>query len=804
VKPVVSQCYAIDKPMVSMRSLDRKLLRELWHLKGQMASIAMVVAVGIMSIITMRGSHDSLVDTQQSYYRQTRFADVWAPLVRAPETLLSRLAAIPGVASATTRISFLTTLDLPGLDMPAQGLFVSLPARSRPPINDIVLMSGRYLRPGAGREILVNHKFAEARRLAPGDSLVAIINGQRSELEIVGTAVSPEHAYSVPPGSLYPDDERYGVIWMSREALGPAYEMDGAFNEALFTLSRGSREQAVLAEIDRLLEPYGGQGAHTRRDQASHQILQSELEQNRVIGTVIPGIFLGVATFLLNIVLGRLIATQRGEIGVLKAFGYRDREVGNHFLMFALTAVFLGAVPGVLIGVWLGEQYVALYGQYFNFPQLDYRLGLPQLAKALLVILKAAVLGALSAVRRAVRLPPAEAMRAELPARFRASVLERLFLFRWVSSSVRMILRNLHRKPVQSLLSSLGVALSTAILLVGLAVLDGVNFMMNLQFEVIQREDLMLGFDENLDDEVVSELARIAGVTRVEPFRHVPTRLRNGHLYEEVVLQGIDPDAQLRRVVAGDGRPYPLPAEGLVLSAILAERLQVHVGDRLQVEVREGQRQKTDVLVSGVVEDFMSLSGTMSLPLLHRLAQGPAQLTGAYLQVDANSIESVNRYLKDLPEIASVTSPTSMLASFRKQMSETLYVSTSLLIGFASVIATGVIYNGARISLSERGRELASLRVMGFRRSEAVALLLGEQAIITLLAIPIGWFIGYWLSFGVVVSIENDTYRLPFLISHTSYLWSALVTVGAACLSGFLIRRRINRMDLIDVLKTRE
>ena len=787
-----------------MSTLDRKLLRELWHLRGQMLSIALVVATGIMSVLVMRGSYDSLVDAQQAYYRQTRFAHVWAPLQRAPESLRSQLQRIPGVASVDTRISFLTTLDLPGLDMPAQGQFVSVPPSGRPLLNDIKLTAGRYLDSGAGSEVIISQNFSKARKLLPGSSLRVIINGRLRELDVVGIAVSPEHAYSVPPGSLYPDDERYGVMWMSRDVLGPAYEMDGAFNEALFSLAPDANLDAVLTQIDQVLDTYGGLGAYPRDDQLSHQILQSELDQNRVMGTAFPLVFLGVAAFLLNLVLARLISTQRSEIAVLKAFGYKDKEVGKHYLMFALMAVMLGGGVGALLGVWLGHCYVDLYGEYFNFPNLSYRLSALLLLIATLVSAAAAVAGALLAIRRAASLPPAEAMRAEPPVRFKAGWMEKTGLTRWLPSSGRMIIRNLERKPIQTALSAMGVALSTAILMMGLSMLDGVNHMMELQFKVIQREDLTLSFDNALHATVLTDLSRLDGVTRVEPVRAVAVRLHAGHRQESVSFQGLEPDGRLRRIVAQTGKVHPLPAQGIVISRILADRLHVHPGTSVQVEFLEGHRVHANVMVVGVVDDFLGLSAFMNLDALQQLVQGPELITGAFLSVDKDRLASINRHLKTLPDIAGVASPKSMLDSFQKQMDESLLIFIALLIGFACVIAVGVIYNGARISLSERGRELASLRVMGFRRMEANVLLLGEQAIITLLAIPIGWTLGYALSWLITTSIQSDSYRLPFVVSTSTYLISALITLLAAVLSGVIIKRRVDQLDLIEVLKTRE
>lgn len=785
-------------------ALQRKLLRECWHLKGQLLSIALVVATGIMTVITMRGSYESLIEAQQRYYNDMRFAEVWSSLRRAPDSVRARIQALPGVALADTRVSFLATLDLEGLDAPAQGRFVSLPERSRPLLNDLLITRGRYVDAASPDEVIISEKFANARGLIPGDSLRAIINGRARDLDIVGIAISPEHSYSVPPGSLLPEDERYGVLWMGIRALGPAYDMDGAFNEVFVTLAPGASERAVITRLNELLEPYGGYGAYARRDQASHMMLQGELDQNRVMGTAIPAVFLGVAVFLLHLVLGRLIATQRGEIAVLKAFGYRDVEVGRHFLMFALLAVLAGALIGTVGGVMLGRSYIGIYRQYFDLPGLQYQLSPGLLMLALLVSLAGAVSGALGAVRKAVALPPAEAMRPEPPVRFRPGFLERMGVGRVLPAAGRMILRNVERKPVQAFFSSLGVAFSVSILIIGLFMFDGVTHLIDLQFRKIQREDITVSFLQNVSASARYDLGRLPGVTRVETYRGAPVRLRNGHWSRETVIQGMESDGVLRRIVTVDGVVHPLPAEGVVLSQVLATRLRVQTGDWLIAEMLEGRRQSERVRVTGIVEDFLGVTAYMDLAALHSLSGEQDVISGAYLSVQADERDNLYRRLKQVPVVAGVASPASMLASFERELARNIFISVGFLVGFASVIAVGVIYNGARIALSERGRELASLRVMGFHRREVATLLLGEQAVVTLVAIPLGWLIGYGLAYLMVESLQTDTFRIPYVIAARTYWVAALITIAAAAASAFVVRRRLDSLDLISVLKTRE
>ncbi|MFM1896138.1 MAG: hypothetical protein RLZZ385_1212 [Pseudomonadota bacterium] len=787
-----------------MPALYRKLFRELWHLKGQVISIALVVAAGIMSVVTMRGSYESLIQAQQDYYNSARFADVWVPLVRAPLSLVGKLEAIPGVEAADTRVTFLATLDLDDTGIPATGRFVSLPPVGRPALNDIVIRQGRYLAVGALDEVLISENFAIARGFVPGDRIRVIINGRARDLDIVGIAVSPEHTYAVPPGSLYPEDDRYGILWASRDTLGPAFDMDGAFNEAFVTLTPDANVDAVLSAIDDLLEPYGGLGAYPRRDQPSHLILQGELDQNRVMGSVIPLIFLAVAVFLLYLVLGRLIDTQRGEIAVLKAFGYANREIGLHFLLFAVVAVLVGGVLGTVGGVMLGDVYIGVYEQYFDLPDLEYQLTPSLLLAAFAACVAGAFTGAMAAVRRAILLPPAEAMRPQAPATFRPGIVERIGLGHLVGVTGNMILRNVERKPLQGLFSALGVSLSVAILTMGFFMFDSVNLMMDLQFRKIQREDITLTFREILPDAVRYDLGHLEGVNRVETYRSVAARLRNGHLHKEVVLQGMEPDGRLRRIVNANGDEIPVPGEGLIISALLATRLDLQTGDQVLVEMLEGKREKTQTTVTGIVEDFLGMSAFMSKPALWKLSQESGVVSGAYLAVDNQAVNNLHQELKQIPAVTGVASPDNQLQSFKDQMAEGILIASGFLLGFASVIAVGVIYNGARISLSERGRELASLRVMGFHRREVAFLLLGEQGLITLVAIPLGWLIGYGLCYSITEGLQTDIYRIPFIAQPQTYILSAVLVIGAAVASGWAVRRRLDRIDLVEVLKTRE
>jgi putative ABC transport system permease protein len=787
-------------------ALNRKLLRDLWHQRGQMIAVALVVACGVSVFVTTRGVYEMLLTARGDYYRQYRFADVFASLKRAPESLSQRIAALPGTDAVETGVTLEVTLDVPGLEEPATGLLASVPDRGRPRLNDLQLRRGRYIEPGAQDEVLVSEGFARANRIEPGASLGAVINGRWQRLRVVGIAISPEYIYVLRPASSLPDDRRYGVLWMSREAVAHAYDMYGAFNRVAVSLARGASEADLIQSLDRLLDRYGVLGAYGRADHLSHKVISDEINQTRVYGAVLSGIFLAVAAFIIHIALSRLVATQRAEIAVLKAFGYGNADVGLHYLKFVLGVVIVGATLGVPIAYWLGGLFTVLYRDFFHFPRLEWMLSPFGVAVAVGASFAAGFAGAFGAVARAVRLPPAEAMRPEAPARFAPTVIERLGFQRWLSVAARMIARNLERRPWKAALSIMGIALAVAILIAGRYGMDALAYMMDLQFRSAQREDVMIEFANPLSAPARHDLRHLSGVTAAEPFRYVPVRLGFGHRERRAGLLGLPADGDLRAIIDVDYRRAPLPVEGLLMSAKLAKSLRAAPGDIITVRVLEGERREAEIPLAGVVDDVIGVSVYMSLDGLHRILREGGTLSGAFLRVDTALRTALYTELKRLPAVRGVSVKEAMLAGFRDVIARSLTVQTTMNIVFACVIASGVVYNSVRIALSERARELASLRVLGFTRREIAVMLLGEQALLTAVAIPLGFLIGYAICAAVSAALnaQQETFRLPLVLTSQTFAFAFVVVTLAALCSGLMVWNRLRRLDLVAVLKTRE
>lgn len=783
--------------------LDRKLLRDLWRMRGQALAIALVAMCGIATFVTMRGSYEALLASRATYYERYRFADVFANLKRAPLSLLERIRDIPGVNEADGRVVFDASLDVPGLEEPASGRLVSIGDRLDSGLNRTHLRKGRPPHPDNNNEVLVSEAFAQANSLQPGDSLYAVINGRRERLRIVGITISPEYVSEIK-GTSFPDNRRFGVLWMRRDALAGALNMKYGFNDLSVTLAPHASEQRVIDQLDVLLAPYGSLGAYGRDDQISHHFLSNELAQNRVSSTVIPAIFLGVVAFLIHNVLLRLTALQRAQIALLKSFGYGNVAVGMHYLKFSLLTVFVGGMLGIGLGTWLGKGLAQLYTRFYHFPELEFSLSGFSITLALLIATASALVGAVFAVARILMLPPAEAMRPESPARFKPGPLEQLGLQRFMPLPVRMVMRNLERSPVKAMLSILGLALAVSLMVTGQYTFDALNEIIRIQFRTAQRDDVNVAFNEVRDMSVIHDLASLPGVLRVEPFRSVAVKLKFRHRMKKTVIMGLGPARELRMVLDEHEHPIALPQEGIVLTKKLAEILGIAAGDILAVELLEGRRQTVSTPVSSIVDEPIGTFSYMDNSALARLMMESETASGAFLAVDPLYNAVLYRTLKDIPAIGSVSLREATLESFLATVAENIRINTIVLIVFACVIAIGVVYNSARIALSEHAVELASLRILGFTRGEVGAMLLGEQSLLTLAALPLGCMLGYALSALLSILLSQELFRIPLVVSTRTYLLSIGVVLAAAAASGFLVWRKVRQMDLIEVLKTRE
>lgn len=789
-----------------MRTLDRKLARDLRLMWSQAVTIALVVACGTAGFITSLSAVDSLAHARDDYYVEARFADVFGQVKRAPRALESALRDVPGVADIETSVRAMVRVDLPGLPDPVTGLLIGLPRLGECRLNRVDVADGRRVSSeaptGLELEALTSRGFAQARELRPGDHVNAVLNGKKRRLRIVGSALSPEFVFATAFGN--PDVRGFGVFWVDEEALAAATDMDGAFTHVAIRLAPGASMPEVIDAVERLLSPYGGRNVHGRDDQSSHRMLESEIKEQRVIGTVLPVIFLAVAAFLINVVVNRLVQTQREQIATLKAVGYGNSTIAAYYLKLVLAIVVAGMALGVLLGAQLGAGFTSLYAEFFHFPRFDYRLEPTLVVVSAGVVAVTALLGLAHALRSIMRLAPAEAMRPPAPARFRRTLLERLRLA-GQGPVLRMTLRNLERRPWRSAVATVGIAAAVAITVMGNFTRDAMDFIVDSQFNVAFRGEISAWLVEPVDAARGGHgMRQLPGVLAAEPTRWVPVEIGFGHRRERVELQGREGRAEVNRVVDVDNEPLLLDGRGLVLSDRLAAKLGAVPGDLLSVEVLAGKERRLLLPLGGTVRDMMGLNAHIDRRDLNALLGDGDLANGFALMIEPGAADATLEAIKQVPRIAGAFSKSTMLRNMQEITTRNVRLMSLVLTLFASVIAVGVVYNNVRITLAERAWELASLRVLGFTRAEVSTMLLGEIAVLILVALPLGMLAGWGLVHVIVELLKSDQFFFPVAIQPRTYAMAALAVIAAALASALVVRRRIDRLDLVAVLKTRE
>lgn len=787
-----------------MRALDKKLLRDFRRLWAQAIAIALVLACGVAILLTTYGMYGALEDTRAAYYQRNRFADVFASANRAPQSLVAAMRDIDGVRSVAARVDEHVILDVPGRLETITGRILSLPVNGEVMLNLPIVRQGRLPSPTRSDEVAVNEPFARANGLRLGDTFFANLNGQKRELTLTGMLLSPEFIYTIGPGALLPDNKTFGILWMSERAVSAAFDMQGAFNSVSLKLDPSASEQDVIDRVDDLLKPYGGLGAFGRDQQISHSFIDAEIEQQRTGAMILPPIFYGIAAFLVSMVIGRIIALDRAEIGLLKAIGYSNAEVCLHYLLLAGLIAVAGTLLGWGVGTWLSHAVAQMYANFFDFPYLVYRMSFNAYAISGVLALVSVAVGASKSALGAARLPPAVAMAPPAPPRFKRTVLDRLLALLHLSQPMMMILRSLMRWPLRSGFTSLGLALAVAVLIASSFFEDALDAMIDKTFQQTNRQDATLFFAPDIPETALAAVANLPGVLVAEGQQFQAAILRHGHLEKDVAIEAHRPGVDLARVVDSAGRVITAPKDGILLSRRLASQLEVRVGDVIEAEFKGGRAETHRVRVVGIVTQYVGLGAYMDLETLNAMLRQAPRISAANVLLDSRQIPALHAVLKSTPELGGLVMTTEMRQSFQDTISYNVTIMTTIYLVIAVLITFGVAYNGARIQLSERARELASLRILGFTRGEVSFILIGETMILAVLAQPLGWLLGSGIAAALVRGSSSDLYAIPLVLEPSGFARASLIVLAASLLSSLIVRRRLDQLDLVQVMKTRE
>ncbi|MBA3909492.1 MAG: ABC transporter permease [Rhodobacter sp.] len=785
-----------------MHAIDRKLIRDFRRLWAQALAIALVLACGVAILLTSLGMYRALEETRTAYYERNRFADVFVSTRRAPLSLLRELGQISGVQAIEARIAGDVILDVPGLDKAAVGRVLSLPEVGQPVLNVPVLRSGRL--PETPFEVAVNEPFALSNGLQPGDQFSANLNGRKRVLTLTGTLLSPEFIYTLGPGAMMPDNRTFGILWMQRAAAAAAFDMEGAFNDLSLKLDLYAQEPEVLDAVDTLLEPYGGLGAYGRNQQLSNSFIDAEIKQLRSMAVVLPPVFFAISAFLVAMVLGRIVTLERSEIGLLKALGYSDVEICIHYLMLAGLIALCGVAIGWAVGTWLARGMSQLYVEFFDFPFLIFHVSSWVYGLSGAMAIAATTFGAARSALAAARLSPAVAMQPPAPPRFRRTLIDAAMSWARLSQPTVMILRSLTRWPLRSAMSALGLSLAVAAVMASSFITDSLDTLIDQAFYQSNRQDAVLVFAKATPLSVLEDVGRLPGVMQLEGQQYHVAVLRHGQFEKRVSVEARFPGVDLSRVISATGAVVEASAGGIVLSDVLAEQLHLRVGDMVEAEFLTGKRGRYRMLVTGLVKQYFGLGAYVDLAYLDGLFGRATEVTVANVTLDDAALPDLHAALKGIPNLAATNMLTEARRSFEDTISQNVTIMTTVYITIAVLITVGIAYNGARIQMSERARELASLRILGFTRWHVSYILVGETMLLALLAQPLGWGIGHLLAWSMTAAFSSDLYRIPLVIKPATYASASLVVLGAALGSVLIVRRRLDNLDLVSVMKTRE
>lgn len=782
--------------------LTTKAIRDVISMRGQLLAIILLVAAGSATFVMMRSMHESLVESLDDYYRTTRYPDLFIDVKQASNTLLEKIKELPGVRDVESRIRQRVSIDIPGLEEVASAEVVSLP-QSDASLSALHVEQGSLPDEQAEDQVVVYAPFAEANDLSIGDSITVLLNGRRIRLRIAATAISPEFIIIMSPGTLMLDNRRNGVLWMRPDVLAQRFNMVGGWNSALVQLREEVDPTSTKRAIDAIVSPQGAYGVSSRNEQLSHRFITDEIRQNEVSALIIPSIIYGVAIFLLNVSINRLVTTQRSIIAILRAFGYSQGVIAAHYVAMAMLIVSLGTSVGIAIGYLGGVRLAEWYMEFYRFPRLVFTVPLAVSAWAVGLALVSALLGAVSAVRSVILLTPADAMRPAAPRQFKPGIVTKVTSRCNLQPATRLMLQNIDRRIGRSALIVLMIALATSIIVLSRYMNDAMDTMMSVEFNRALLADATLSFGKAVPRAAAQELEHLPGITGVEPFRMYGVDVLGPREVYRTTIASRLKGSNMMRVTDEYGRVEPIPANGVIMTEYLARRLHISIGDTIRLKVLEGASDTITTTLTGTTHESLGSQCYASAQTLAGLRREEPLSNGAFIDTERDAVADVQSMLKQRPLVIGVLLRSVAIESFTDVYGTNVLVVASYLLVLACLVSLGVLINNARIVIAERSAELATLRIQGFTVAEITKLVLGEQVITTTLAIPAGLLIGAYTCYVVTGTVEADVLRLPFVISR----YTLLVTIAVILAVSFAVACRIYMMlrdlDLIAVLKER-
>jgi len=792
-----------------MNVLSRRLWRAFRKSRLQFLAVALVVMIGVSIFISMNTAYYNLDHSRDVFYRENDFADYYFHVVRAPYQVIKRLQALPGVHMVTGRVQ----MDIPimrenGARGTARLTGYHLPLDRE--VNRIQLLSGRMFDkdPSGGRiEVLTDPQFAAANNLNTGDNLIVAAQGREVTLTITGTGGGPEFIYPMKDAaSLMPEPENFGIIMAPLNQVQQVLGFSGQVNQVLIKVTPGYDEEKVAEDVERILEPYGNLASYPRKDQLSHAMLDTELEGLRKSASSLPAIFLVLAAIIQYVMLGRMIKTQRQQIGILKALGFDRIRIVMHYAAYSMMITVIGAILGVILGIMLSSVFSKTYAMFFNLPQEIGGYNINVIVSGLVFSLVAGAAAGLGASRGILSLNPAESMRSEPPRVSGRIWLERwTWLWRKLDNYWRMSVRTVWRNGWRSFFTMVGVMFAAGMLIIAFFADDSMDYMLTQHFAFEKSYDYMIRFTEPIKDYEILSISRLDGVLKAEPLLEVPVRVSFAGREEDDLLLGMRPDATLKTVFNEDGNRLVIPQDGVVMNDITAKKLGVTVGDRVMIETRmqSGASREASLKVLGINHQMIGAGSYVSLNQANQVLGENRVVTAVMLKVDPGKAASIEKELNRMTGVSSFQSRQRELAGFEKQMGYMIYFVV-IMVSFAAILGFAIVYNSSVIGFSERQRELALLKVMGFSDREVGGLLLRETLLQSIPGVLLGLPLGRMMSQWYVAAISTESFSFPVVVYPRTYIVSGIIGVLFVLVAHWFASRGIKHIEPTELLKNND
>ncbi len=772
-------------------------------------AVALVVMIGVSIYISMNTAYYNLDHSRDVFYRENHFADYYFHVVRAPYQVIKRIEALSGVDMVTGRVQ----MDVPLMRENADRGTIRLTGYHLPldkEVNRIQLLSGRMFDkdPSGGRiEVLTDPQFAAANRLNPGDSLVVAAQGREVTLTVTGTAGGPEFIYPMKDAaSLMPEPESFGIIMAPLNQVQQVLGYPGQVNQVLITVAPGYDEEKVAEQVEKILEPYGNLASYPRKDQLSHAMLDAELEGLQKSASSLPAVFLVLAAIIQYVMLGRMIKTQRREIGILKALGFDRRRIVMHYAGYSMMITLLGAVLGIIFGIMLSSVFSKAYAIFFNLPQEIGGLNVKAIFYGLIFSLAAGAAAGLGASRGILSLNPAESMRSEPPRVSGRIGLERwTWLWRKLDNYWRMSIRTVWRNGWRSFFTMVGVMFAAGMLIIAFFADDSMDYMLTQHFAFEKSYDYLIRFTEPVKEYEILNISRLEGVVKSEPLLEVPVRVSFGVREEDDLLLGMNPGTTLKTVFNEDGDLLAIPQDGVLMNDMTAKKLGVKVGDQVTIETRmqSGVSQETSLKVLGINHQMIGSGSYVSLKQANQVLRESRIVTAVMLKVDPGKAADIEKELNRMTGVSSIQSRQRELEGFEKQMGYMIYFVV-IMVSFAVILGFAIVYNSSVIGFSERQRELALLKMMGFSDREVGGLLLRETLLQSipgmLLGLPFGRMMSQWW----VAAISTEAFTFPVVVYPRTYIVSAIFGVLFVLAAHWFASRGIRHIEPTELLKNND